>query len=170
VTSLPASKRTPLLLLSLGPREGNWHENGEKLRTMNFISRALHQILYRLWNQGEWDGRVMWNVGEIRECILYLGEDSWSIGANWIPERTYRYNIKVDFKEIQYISFDWVNLAWDMDKKRTLVNIVLNLRVPFNVGNFLTTWGNAEVLTSDSSSSVSHKVHVIEILDEWRPI
>ena len=34
--------------LSLGPREGNWHENGEKLRTMNFISRALHQILYRL--------------------------------------------------------------------------------------------------------------------------
>jgi len=34
---------------------------------------------------------------------------------------------------------DWFDLARDRDKWQTLVNAVMNLWVPYNAGNFLTS-------------------------------
>jgi len=34
---------------------------------------------------------------------------------------------------------DWIGLARDRDRWRTLVSAVMNLRVPLNAGNFLTS-------------------------------
>ena len=31
---------------------------------------------------------------------------------------------------------DWIDLAQDMDRWRALVCVVMNLRVPYNAGNF----------------------------------
>jgi hypothetical protein len=38
-------------------------------------------------------------------------------------------NIKIDLVEIGWGSMDWIGLAHDRDKWRTLVNVVMNLRV-----------------------------------------
>jgi hypothetical protein len=38
--------------------------------------------------------------------------------------------MKVDFREIGWGGMDWIDLAWNRDQKRALVNMVMNLRVP----------------------------------------
>jgi hypothetical protein len=48
-------------------------------------------------------------------------------------------NIKMDLKEIGWGGIDWIHLAQDSDQWRILVNTVMNLRVPENVGSFLSS-------------------------------
>jgi hypothetical protein len=48
-------------------------------------------------------------------------------------------NIKIDFKEIGWDGMDWINLVQDRDQWRTLVNAVMNLRIPKNAGKFLSS-------------------------------
>jgi hypothetical protein len=46
-------------------------------------------------------------------------------------------NIKIYFREIGWDGMDWIDLARNRDQWRALVNTVMNLRVPENVGKFL---------------------------------
>jgi hypothetical protein len=39
-------------------------------------------------------------------------------------------NIKMDLREIERDDVDWIDLAQDRDQWRTLVNTVMDLRVP----------------------------------------
>jgi hypothetical protein len=43
----------------------------------------------------------------------------------------------MDLREIGWGVMDWIDLAQDRDQWRTLVNTVMNLRVPYNFGKFL---------------------------------
>jgi hypothetical protein len=52
--------------------------------------------------------------------------------------RRWEDNIEMDFQEVRCGSTDWIELAEDRDRWRALVNVVMNLRVPYNVKNFLT--------------------------------
>jgi hypothetical protein len=38
-------------------------------------------------------------------------------------------NIKMDLREIECGSMDWINLAQDRDQRRALVNTAVNLRI-----------------------------------------
>ena len=55
------------------------------------------------------------------------------------PRRRWEDNINIDQQEVGWEGMDWIDLAQDRNRLRALVNAVLNLRVPSNAGNFLTS-------------------------------
>jgi hypothetical protein len=46
------------------------------------------------------------------------------------PRRRWEDNIRMDLREIGSGGMDWIDLAQDRDQWSTLVNTVMNLRVP----------------------------------------
>jgi len=46
---------------------------------------------------------------------------------------------RMDLQEVGCGYVDWIGLAQDRDRWRTLVSAVMNLRVPLNAWNFLTS-------------------------------
>jgi hypothetical protein len=55
------------------------------------------------------------------------------------PRHRWEDNIKMDLQGVRCGGMDWVDLAQNRDRWQALVNAVMNLRVPLNVGNFLTS-------------------------------
>jgi hypothetical protein len=52
------------------------------------------------------------------------------------PRRRWVDNIRMDLGEMGWGNVDWMGLAQDRKRWRALVNSVLNLRVPWNAGNY----------------------------------
>ena len=91
--------------------------------------------------------------------IMYLQVMGWAFGAYEWGEGVYRVllgkpegrrplgrprcrwvdDIKIDLQEVGCGYMDWIGLAQDRDRWWTLVSAVMNLRVPWNAGNFLTS-------------------------------
>jgi hypothetical protein len=44
-------------------------------------------------------------------------------------------NSKMDLREIGWGGMDWIDLAKDSEQWRALVNMVVNLQVPYNAGS-----------------------------------
>ena len=55
------------------------------------------------------------------------------------PRRRWVDNIRMDLQEVGCVYRDLIGLAQDRNRWRTLVSAVMNLRVPWNAGNFLTS-------------------------------
>jgi len=55
------------------------------------------------------------------------------------PRRRWLDNIRTYLPEVGCGYMDWIGLAQDRDRWRTLVSAVMNLWVPLNAGNFLTS-------------------------------
>jgi len=55
------------------------------------------------------------------------------------PRCRWEDNIKMDLQEMRCGGMDWIEVAQDRDMWRALVNVVMNLQVPQNARNFLTS-------------------------------
>jgi hypothetical protein len=74
------------------------------------------------------------------ECIQsFGGKPRWKKKTLGNPRRRWEDNIRMDLREIGRGGMDWIDLAQDKDHWRTLVNTVMNLRVPYNFGKFLSS-------------------------------
>jgi len=60
------------------------------------------------------------------------------------PRRRWEDNIKMDLQEVGCGGMDWIELAQNRDRWRALVNTVMNVRVPYNAANFLTSCGSVD--------------------------
>ena len=54
-------------------------------------------------------------------------EGKWPL---WRPRRRWVANIRTDLQQVGCGYMDWIGLAQDRDRWRTLVSAVMNLRVP----------------------------------------
>jgi hypothetical protein len=55
------------------------------------------------------------------------------------PTHRWEDNIKIEVQEVGCWGTDWIDLAPDRDRRRVLVNAVMNLWVPLKAENFLTS-------------------------------
>ena len=95
------------------------------------------RILY-IYIYLSWAGHAA-RMGEEREVYRFLvgkPEGRRPLGR---PRRRWVYNIRMDLQEVECGYMDWIGLAHDRDRWWTLVSAVMNLRVPWNAGNFLTS-------------------------------
>ena len=113
------------------------------------------------WSRGRLEG-TPWTATypyHLQYVNVKVNEMGWACGAYGRGEGVYRVllgkpegrrplgrrrrrwvdNIRMDLQEVGCVCMDWIGLAQDRDRWRTLVSAVMNLRVPWNAGNFLTS-------------------------------
>jgi hypothetical protein len=69
-------------------------------------------------------------MGERRDVYKVLVGKSEGKRPLGRPRRRWEDNIKMDLQDVGCGGMDWIKLALDRDRWRTLVNAVMKLRVP----------------------------------------
>jgi len=125
-----------------GPKRDEVTEKWRKLRVRNeeqndlYTSPNIVRVVKsrKMW----WAGHVACK-GESRgvyRVLVGTPERKRPLGR---PRRRWEDNINIDLQEVGCEGMDWIDLAPDRDRWRALVNVVMNLRVLYNVGNFMTS-------------------------------
>ena len=115
----------------LGPRRdevtGEWRRlHNEELNDLYSSPNIVRVIKLR---RMRWAGHVA-RIGEVRVVYRVLvgkPEGRRPLGR---PRRRWVDNIRMDLQEVGCGYMDWIRLAQDRDRWRTLVSAVMNLRVP----------------------------------------
>ena len=123
----------------LGPRRdevtGEWGKLHNEELNDPYSSPNLEQVIKS--RSMRWAGHAV-HVGERRGTYRVLVEkpEGKILGR---PRHRWEDNITMDLQDVGCGGMDRIMLVQDMDKWWALVNVVINLRVPQNAGNFLTS-------------------------------
>ena len=137
----PLGQSWPVMgLIYLYLRRKSCEGSREDYITRNFVI-CIHQLSLGWSNQEEWDWRCMWHAWENTTCTysVCFGRSDWKIPPGRL-RHIWEYNIKTICKN--WSAETQTGLIWLRIGAggRELVNEVINLRVPWNSGNFLTGW------------------------------
>ena len=136
----------------------HWHQLGSKQRSSDYIQCVQGKLQNRYCNhlqlndlysspnivrviksrRMKWAGHVA-RMGEERGVYRVLVGKPEGRRPLRRPRRKWMDNIRMELKEVGCGYMEWIGLAQDRDSWRTLVSAVMNLRVPWNAGNFLTS-------------------------------
>jgi len=72
----------------------------------------------------------MWRVWVRRGGVQGLGGETGGKETTGKPRSRWVDNIRMDLQEVGCGYMDWIGLAQDRDRWRTLVSAVINIRVP----------------------------------------
>jgi len=115
---------------------GEWRRlNNEELNDLYASPNIVWVIKSK---RMRWAGHVARTGGErgVYRVLVGKPEGRRPLGRPW---RRWVDNIRMDLQEVECGYMDWIGLAQDRDRWWTLVSAVMNLRVPRNAGNFLTS-------------------------------
>ena len=113
-----------------GPRRdevtGEWRRLHKEINDL-YCSPNIVRVIK--WRRMRWAGHVA-RMGE--EKGVYRALVGKPVGKRPLgrPRRRWVDNIKMDLQEVGCGYMDWIGLAQDIDRWRTLVSAVMNLRVP----------------------------------------
>ena len=114
-----------------GPKRHKVKRNGE-----NYIMRSLFDLyslpsIFRVIKSRRirWAGHVA-RMMESRGVYRVLVEKPVEERPLGRPRRRWENNIKMDLQEVGIEGMHWIDLAEERDKRRALVNAVMNIRVP----------------------------------------
>ena len=115
---------------------GEWRKlYNEELSDLYSLPNIMRVVKSR---RMRWAGHVA-RIGEgrgVHRVLVGKPEGKRPLGR---PRRRWEGNIKMDLQEVGGSCGDWMELAQDRDRWRALVSTGMNLRVPKNAGNFLTS-------------------------------
>jgi len=138
-----------------GPRRnevtGEWRRlHNEELNDLYSSPNIVRVINSRIMR---WAGHVA-RMGKERGVYRVLVRKPEGRRPLARPRRRWVDNIRMNLQEVGFGYMDWIGLAQDRDRWWTLVSAVMNLRVPGNAGNFLTSCK----LVSFSRRTLHHRV------------
>jgi len=115
---------------------GEWRKlHNEELNDLYYSSNIVGVIKSRM----KWVGHVAHMGGGRRSTYRKLVRKPEGKRPLGRPRHRWEDNIKIDLQEVGCKGMDWIKLAQDRDRWRALVNVVMDLQVPQNIGNFLTS-------------------------------
>jgi len=115
---------------------GKWRKlHNEELNDL-YPSRNIVWVIK--WRKMRWAGHVAC-IGERRVAYRVLVGKPEGKRPLERPRHRWEDNNKIDLQEVGCGSMDWIQLAQHRDRWQALVNAVMNLQVPENVGNLLTS-------------------------------
>ena len=114
-------------------------ETGENCVMGSFVHFAPPKILF-CWSvkENKLDGAIV-TYGGREKCIQEFGGEAWRKYHLEDQDLGGRIILKEILKEWESVC--WTDNAQHTGTWRAVVNTSVNLRIPYSVGNFLTSWG-----------------------------